>query len=237
MDMKDAKDTLVLVVDDDEKLRDLVVEYLGSYGYATATLPDGREAVETVERLGPDMVILDVMMPGPDGFEVLRELRGRFAVPVLMLTAKGDDMDRVLGLEMGADDYLPKPFNPRELLARIKAVLRRTPEGAESHDEAGIVAVDGLRLDTTRHLLASESQTVDLSTTECRLLAVLMRRPGRVQSRDDLMNKVWDREFTAYDRSIDVHISKLRAKLAALPGGQDRIKTVWGAGYTFVGES
>ena len=225
----------ILLIDDDEPLRELVTEYLKGYGFTVNTLPDGVKAVETVVAYPPDLIILDVMMPGPDGFEVLQKLRGHTQVPVIMLTAKGDDADRIVGLELGADDYLPKPFNPRELLARIRAVLRRTEPAAPVGARPARLEAGGLTLDLTRQELCVAGQRKELSYTEARLLATLMGRPDTIFSRDELMSLVWARDFEAYDRNIDVHISHLRAILKPYPEHSNRIRTIWGTGYLFVG--
>jgi len=226
----------VLIVDDDDKLRELLVEYLEEYGYTVHTLPSGAECVRTVREIKPSVVVLDVMMPGKDGLEVLRELRGVSPVPVIMLTAKGEDTDRIVGLELGADDYMSKPFNPRELLARIKAILRRSVSGGDGDkDAAHVIKAGGLILDTAKHSLLIEGDEIDLAATEFRLLKVLMANANRALTRDDLMDLVWDKDFSAYDRSIDVHISKLRSQLKPYDAHAKRIKTVWGTGYMFVG--
>jgi len=225
---------MILIVDDDRKLRDLLAEFLQGYGYGVRALPDGEDLLPLLARGGVDLVVLDVMMPGKDGFELLHEMRREHRVPVVMLTAKGEDTDRIVGLEMGADDYLPKPFNPRELLARIKAVLRRCEAGAEAEPDGGELAAGGLRLDVGRQLLQVGAEVVELSSTEFRLLRALMERPNVTLSRERLMNLVWGKDFSAYDRSIDVHISKLRGKLEKQPGHEKRIKTVWGTGYMFI---
>ena len=240
MDQKGSPmDEKVLLVDDDGKLRKLLQEYLEGYGFQVVALPDGTAALETIREKPVDIVILDVMMPKLDGFEVLKNIRTEFSLPVIMLTAKGEDADRIVGLELGADDYLPKPFNPRELLARMKAVLRRTrpqeepriPAGAAGSIEAG-----GLVLNKARRSLVIEEQEVDLSLTEYKLLEALMSRPNMVLSRDELMNFARGKDFMAFDRSIDVHISKVRAKLEPYPRFRNIIKTIWGTGYMFVDE-
>jgi two-component system phosphate regulon response regulator OmpR len=230
----------VLIVDDDEKLRKLLTEYLGDYGFQVLALADGSSVMETIRTETPDIVILDIMLPEKDGLEILKEIRTDFSVPVIMLTAKGEDADRIVGLELGADDYLPKPFNPRELVARMKAVLRRglprknddTLKGENLFVEAG-----GLVLNKAKQILLVENLEIELSSTEYRLLAALMEHPNIVLSRDKLMDLAQGRDFVAFDRSIDVHISKLRAKLEPYPRFQKVIKTVWGTGYMFVDES
>lgn len=225
----------ILLIDDDEPLRDLVTEYLQGYGFTVKTLPDGIRAVETVAADPPALIILDVMMPGPDGFEVLQKLRAHSQTPVVMLTAKGDDADRIVGLEMGADDYLPKPFNPRELLARIRAVLRRAEAKPAGEGRLARLEAGGLALDMSRQELCIGEDRKSLSYTEARLLSTLMGRPDTIFSRDELMNLVWARDFEAYDRNIDVHISHLRALLKSYPEHANRIRTIWGTGYLFVG--
>jgi two-component system phosphate regulon response regulator OmpR len=227
----------VLIVDDDEKLRKLLKEYLEGYGFQILTLADGIAVLETIQRESPDMVILDIMLPKKDGLDALRELRTESSVPVIMLTAKGEDADRIVGLELGADDYLPKPFNPRELLARMKAVWRRSVPEAKRGDrgeEDVLIEAGGLVLNRARQTLFVEENEVELSTTEYKLLKALMEHPNRVLNRDRLMNLTHGRDFMAFDRSIDVHVSKLRAKLAPYPHLKKCIKTVWGTGYMFV---
>ncbi|MGD9077032.1 MAG: response regulator [Desulfobacteraceae bacterium] len=225
----------VLLVDDDEKLLKLVKEYLEGYGFRVVTLPDGSAVMKTIVAKSPDIVILDIMLPGKDGLAVLKEVRTAHSVPVIMLTAKGEDADRIVGLELGADDYLPKPFNPRELLARVRAVLRRPPrlEDAETQEDK-LIRVGGMSLNTARQALLVEGKEVELSSTEYKLLETLMKHPNVVMTRDQLMTLARGRDFMAFDRSIDVHISKLRAKLKPFPKYRKSIKTVWGSGYMFV---
>ena len=222
----------VLLVDDDEKLRNLLSEYLEGYGYRVLTLVDGSAVPETIKKESPDIVILDIMMPVKDGLDVLKDIRRTYPIPVIMLTAKGEATDRIVGLELGADDYLPKPFDPRELLARIKAVLRRgLPTVKEaSKDEAIVIKAGGLILNRAKQTLTVEDKEVELSSTEYKILEALM-------DHDRLMNLARGRDFMAFDRTIDVHISKLRAKLDAYPRFRKTIKTVWGTGYMFVDES
>ena len=230
----------ILLVDDDAKLRKLLTEYLEGYGYCVRTAPDGLEALEALRREVPDIIILDVMMPHKDGLEVLSEIRSEHAIPVIMLTAKGEEADRIVGLELGADDYLPKPFNPRELLARIKAVLRRVrPSGQASavREEPDILLAGSLTLNRDKRALYIDEREIELSATEFNLLEALMSRPNTVMNRDQLMNLARGRDFIAFDRSVDVHISKLRAKLKAFPSCENVIKTIWGVGYMFVDES
>jgi len=232
----------VLIVDDDEKLRKLLKEYLEGYDFHIVTLPDGSSVLNTIRTASPDMIILDIMLPGRDGLDVLKEIRLEHAVPVIMLTAKGEDADRIVGLELGADDYLPKPFNPRELLARMKAVWRRYGPGDKretdaAEDESMFIKAGGLALNKAKQTILVEGKDIELSSTEYKLLKALMEHPNRVLSRDRLMNLARGRDFMAFDRSIDVHVSKLRAKLASYPHFRKCIKTVWGTGYMFVDQS
>jgi len=225
----------VLLVDDDEKLQNLVKEYLEGYGFQVLTLPDGSAVLNTIAAEVPDMVILDIMLPGKDGLDLLKEVRTEYSVPVIMLTAKGEDADRIVGLELGADDYLPKPFNPRELLARIRAVLRRPPRLDDAGtEEDKFISVGGICLNRAKQVLLVEGHEVTLSSTEYKLLEALMKHPNMVMTRDQLLNLARGRDFMAFDRSIDVHISKLRAKLKPFPDYHACIRTVWGTGYMFV---
>jgi two-component system phosphate regulon response regulator OmpR len=230
----------VLIVDDDTKLRKLLKEYLEGYGYQIRTLSDGLDVTNRLKDDEPDIIILDIMMPKKDGLEVLQDIRRMSKVPVIMLTAKGEDTDRIVGLEMGADDYLPKPFNPRELLARIKAIGRRIGLHTEQEVEGSKklpIRAGGLVLNKARQTVEVGDKELDLSSTEYKILKVLMERPNRVLNRDQLMNLAKGKDFMAFDRSIDVHISKLRAKVESDPGSPKRIKTVWGTGYMFVDTS
>ncbi len=227
----------VLIIDDDEKLRKLLKEYLEGNGFKVLTLSDGSDVKKTLRKESPEMVILDIMLPGKDGLEVLKEIRTDDTIPVIMLTAKGDQTDRIVGLELGADDYLPKPFNPRELLARMRAVLRRaSPEDRDKvrKKEDTFLKAGGVTLNKAKQTILIEDRELELSSTEYKILEVLMRHPNVVFSRDQLMNLARGRDFMAFDRSIDVHISKLRAKLEPDPRSPTRIKTVWGAGYMFI---
>jgi two-component system phosphate regulon response regulator OmpR len=227
----------VLIIDDDEKLQRLLKEYLGRNGFYALTLLNGSRVLETIRSESPDLIILDIMLPGKDGLEVLKDIRKDHNLPIIMLTAKGEDTDRIVGLELGADDYLPKPFNPRELLARIKAILRRSvsPEKPESPlKESLLIRAGGWTLNKARQTVSTGEKELDLSSAEYRILEVLMKHPNIVLSRDQLMTLARGRDFMAFDRSIDVHISKLRAKLETDSHAPRRIKTIWGTGYLFV---
>jgi two-component system phosphate regulon response regulator OmpR len=225
------------VVDDDLRLQKLLGEYLEGYGFQVSRLTDGLKVVETIQRTRPDIVVLDIMLPGRDGLEVLGDIRAGSRIPVIMLTAKGEETDRIVGLEMGADDYLPKPFNPRELLARLRAVLRRAPDLQDEETEerkSRFLQIGDLKLDLEGRALLVEGEKVELSATEYKLLKAMMSRPNTVFSRDRLLSLARGRDLTAFDRSVDVHISNLRAKLKPFPGLGMVIKTVWGSGYMLV---
>jgi len=222
----------ILIVDDDPGIRSLLSDYLQANGYRTSTAADGRAMKQALSTARIDLIVLDLMLPGEDGLVLCRNLRVSSDVPVIMLTARGDEMDRILGLEMGADDYLPKPFNPRELLARIKVVLKRTrimltPD--KSRHE--LIRFAGWTLDPVARHLESEKGVVPLSGAEYRLLEVLLAHPNRILSRDQLLDLTQGRDADPFDRSIDVLISRLRKRLGDDPKSPAIIKTVRGEGY------
>jgi two-component system response regulator CpxR len=227
--------TRVLVVDDDAELCELLREYLEGEGYAVQTAGDGERGASAALDGTVELVVLDVMLPGLSGFDVLRRIRARSAVPVIMLTARGEDVDRIVGLELGADDYLAKPFNPRELAARIRAVLRRTTAGAAGASPT-VVTVGDLELDAGARRVRRAGEVVELTGTEFSLLERLVRAAGTVVRRDALFREVLGRRAAAYDRSLDVHLSNLRRKLGPLPGGGERIATLRGVGFQYVVE-
>ena len=224
----------ILVVDDDPEIRHLLQSYLEKNGYQVSTAAEGGGMWQALERSRIDLIVLDLMLPGVDGLELCRNLRARSRIPVIMLTARGDEMDRVLGLEMGADDYLAKPFSSRELLARIKVVLRRVRDLpidplAETPDK---LAFSGWVLDTrTQHLTSPEALVIPLSNAEYRLLQVLLSHPNRVLTRDQLLDLTQGREGGPFDRSIDVLIGRLRKRLGDDAKQPELIKTVRGRGY------
>jgi two-component system response regulator CpxR len=218
----------ILLIDDDAELCSLLVEFLTREGFSIECEHEGKRGLERALHGGFDLIVLDVMLPGLDGFEILRRLRADSHVPVLMLTARGEDMDRIAGLEMGADDYLAKPFNPRELLARIHAILRRIERPASPE---GPLEVNGVRIDPGTREVSVNGRKIEVTTFEFDILELLMRSAGQVVSRDDLMEHLYNRKATAFDRSVDMHISHLRKKLET---GQPLIKTIRGAGYQFV---
>jgi len=227
----------ILIIDDDIKLVELLSEYLGGHQFEVSYILDGLNALNEIKHRTPDLIILDYMMPGKDGLEVLREIRVHYNVPIIMLTAKGDETDRIVGLELGADDYLPKPFNPRELLARIKAILRREAAHLPSNNSQNndlVIRAGDLILNRAAHTIEVNGTIVDLSTTEFNILEVLMKNPNRVLNRDQIMTMAQGKNFMAFDRSIDIHISKIRSKIETDPSLPRRIKTVWGTGYMFV---
>jgi two-component system OmpR family response regulator len=226
----------LLVVDDDREIRDLLSRFLTKHGYRVTAAKDAREARRILAEARINLVILDVMMPGEDGLSLCRELRAKSPTPIVMLTAMGEDTDRIVGLEMGADDYLPKPFNPRELLARIKAVLRRA--GAlrpiEPVERGKLLRFAGWTLDLGRRRLESPAGTpIELSTGEYELLVALAERPQRVLNRDQLLDLARGRAAIPFDRSIDVQVSRLRRKIEADPKSPQIITTVRGGGYMF----
>ena len=223
----------ILVVDDDREIRELLAHFLREHGFAVAVAADGVEMFQRLEVQVPDLIVLDLMLPGEDGLSLCRRLSATQTVPIIMLTAVAADADRIVGLEMGADDYLTKPFNPRELLARIRAVLRRAGQSAAG--EGGQrVSFEGWELDLGRHELKREDGTlVLLSAGEFRLLQVLSENPQQVLSRDFLLERTHGRESGPFDRSVDIQLSRLRRKIEVDPKEPGIIKTVRGGGYMF----
>ena len=227
----------VLVVEDDTELSALLADYLGREGFSVRIAPDGNAGLAQAAAGACCLVLLDIMLPGRDGIEVLRELRRTSSVPVIMLTAKGDDVDRIVGLELGADDYLPKPFNPRELIARIKAVLRRSGAAPEEAGEAPRLLVRGpLVIDLEGYRATLNGSPLELTAIEFALLRELAHSAGRALTRETLLDRVRGREFELFDRSIDVHISHLRQKLGDDPQQPRYIRTVRSVGYMFIAE-
>ena len=220
-------DTRALLVEDDRKLAELVAEFLGKHGVATSIAPDGTRALAMLAASPFDIVLLDLTLPGLDGFEVARRVRERWTAPIIMVTARGDDADKIVGLELGADDYLAKPFNPRELLARIRAVLRRAQGADEARFSAG-----GLEIDYASREVKVAGRRQDLTTNEFEVLAALARHAGRVLSREQLLDLIKGAAADeAFDRSIDVHVSRIRQKIEPDPRHPRYLKTVRGAGY------
>jgi DNA-binding response OmpR family regulator len=230
----------ILVVEDDPTLRETLAYNLARQGYDVKTASDGQSAVESAERSMPDLVVLDIMLPVIDGYEVCRILRKKSNVPILMLTARDDEIDRVLGLEMGADDYLTKPFSMREFIARVKAQLRRVrfdreDKDAESQLPSDILEFDNLIIDVKRHEASLNKNPLNLKPKEFDLLLFLARHRRQVLSRDQIMDRVWGWDFTGASRTVDVHVRWLREKIEKDPAAPQRIITVRGAGYRFEG--
>jgi two-component system response regulator CpxR len=221
----------ILLVDDDKGLCELLSEFLESEGFEVETVHDGEKAVPRALGEPFALVILDVMLPGLGGVEVLKSIRRQSSVPVLMLTARGDDVDRIVGLELGADDYLPKPFNPRELVARIRAVLRRGRMETPGENQGNVLRVADLAIDPAARHVSVGGTRVELTTVEFDLLETLAQGAGTAFSRENLVRQVLKRPFSPFDRSLDVHVSNLRRKIGTYPDGSERIKTVRGLGY------
>jgi DNA-binding response OmpR family regulator len=227
----------ILVIDDDTELCELLADYLTPEGFAVEAVHDGRTGAERALAGEHSLVVLDVMLPEVNGFDVLRRIREHSRMPVIMLTARGDDVDRIVGLEMGADDYLPKPFNPRELVARIRAIQRRAEMAPERDSRAAHaperLAVGDIELDPGTRMVRRSGEAIELTAVEFSLLETLLRRAGQVVEREDLVRTVLGRRLSPYDRSIDVHVSSLRKKLGHEVSGMERIKTVRGVGYQY----
>ncbi|MBN1884854.1 MAG: response regulator transcription factor [Candidatus Krumholzibacteriota bacterium] len=228
-------DATILIIDDDAKLNERLGRYLDAFGLAVVSATRPTEGLRLLETERPDLVILDVMMPEMDGFEALREMRGRGDVPVIMLTARGDVDDRIAGLELGADDYLPKPFDPRELVARIQTVLRRH-RAVPGEGTGGVRRFGDLAVDTDRGSVELAGEPVALTDLEFGILAALVSRAGEAVGRDTLAGEIRGIERSAVDRSLDVAVSRLRQKLGDDPKRPRFIKTAWGTGYSFIGE-
>ncbi len=221
--------TNILIVDDDVELCGLLKEFLEAEGLGVRIANDGRAGLDEARKPGLDLIVLDVMMPELNGMDVLKELRKESRIPVIMLTARGEDLDRILGLELGADDYLPKPCNPRELLARIRAVLRRSSMMAGRNE----IVVDDLEMNIGSRQIKRAGEEVDLTSTEFSILLSLLQHQGEVVSKRDLYISALNREPVQHDRSIDMHVSNLRRKLGPTPDGEPRIETIRGIGYQY----
>ncbi|HEX5479283.1 MAG TPA: response regulator transcription factor [Dehalococcoidia bacterium] len=221
----------ILVVDDEKNIVQLARLYLTNEGYRVETAADGKQALERAKSVRPDLIVLDIMMPEMDGLTVCRELRKTSNVPVIILTARGDDIDRIIGLEIGADDYMAKPFNPRELVARVKAVLRRAQGEREAPE---VIEVDGLRIDAASREVTLDGKAITLRAKEFELLSAFAQHKGTVLDRERLLRMVWGADYYGDTRTIDVHVAWLREKLA---NSSVKIQTVWGVGYKLVVES
>ena len=226
----------ILIIDDERELRTMLSSYLQAEGFETLEAADGQRGLESATKARPDLIILDVGLPGVDGFEVLRRLRQQSDVPVIMLTARSEEVDRVVGLTVGADDYVTKPFSPREVSARITAILRRSSMATRSgEEELEVMRFEGLTIDSARREVVVDGQPVEMSTLEFDLLAALAASPGRVFSREQLMEKVWGWDYFGVDRVVDVHVVNIRKALGDDPAHPRFLGTVRGVGYKFVG--
>jgi two-component system response regulator CpxR len=225
----------VLLIDDDEELGSMLKEYLGKNGFQLKTAHRGDTGLRAALQRQWALVLLDVMLPGMDGFEVLKRIRTESSVNVLLLTARGEDVDRIIGLEIGADDYVPKPFNPRELLARMRAILRRN--SIQGQRESGVLRVQDLELDPAARRVLQRGRRLDLTDVEFSLLESLMRSPGKVVNREELSETVLGRKFDPFDRSLDMHVCRLRRKLARNGSQDELVKTIRGVGYQLVVDS
>ena len=224
----------ILIIDDDIQLSELIGEFLESFNYDVYSKHNPKEGLAFLNETGADIVILDIMLPGMDGFQVLRKIRENSTIPVVMLTARGEVTDRIVGLELGADDYLPKPFEPRELLARIQSILRRSQSPGSMID---VIKFDFLTIDKLKQEVLLEDEVVHLSTTEYEALLLFSENPGKVLDREELVENLRGITWQSYDRSVDVLVSRLRSKLGETPSNTRFIKTVHGVGYKFIGKS
>jgi DNA-binding response OmpR family regulator len=222
----------ILVIDDDKKLNQLLKDFLGDFGFQTLTATHPAEGLTKLRQKSPDLVILDVMLPEMNGFEVCKRIRQTHSVPVIMLTARGEPMDKIVGLEIGADDYVAKPFEPRELVARIQAVLRRSQKINDTRPRK----LGRLEIDFSRRIVCLDGKPVDLTTNEFTTLALLAGNPGKVFDRDQILQELRGIDSDAFNRTVDITISRLRQKLKDDPQKPSFIKTVWGAGYVFIGK-
>ena len=223
----------LLVVDDDPELRELITAYLSKQGYEIVAVADGGAMDHAFAAGGVDLVILDLMLPGEDGLDIAKRLKQTTDVPIIIVSAQGEEIDRIVGLEVGADDYIGKPFNPRELLARVRAVLRRVRGSGTVGPLARVVEFGDFRLDLNAHLLTRDGTTVPLTSGEFDLLGILVRHPNQVLDRDRILDLLTGAERSPFDRSIDVRITRLRSKIEPDPSSPVFIRTIWGKGYMF----
>lgn len=221
----------ILVVDDDTNISELISLYLNKEGYETKEVANGKLALEVFEKFRPDLVLLDIMLPGADGYDVCKEIRKKHRTPIIMLTAKGEVFDKVLGLELGADDYMVKPFDPKELVARVKAVLRRNSLLVEEEKTKNRIVLDNLIIDKDNYSVTFEGNLVELPPKELEVLYFLANHPKQVFTREQLLDKIWGYDFVGDTRTVDVHIKRLRDKFEGEHSWS--IKTVWGVGYKF----
>jgi DNA-binding response OmpR family regulator len=222
----------ILIIDDDAKLNQLLKDFLKDFGYAVITATRPTKGLKKLQQESPDLVILDIMLPEMDGFEVCRAIRQTSKIPIIMLTARGEVTDKVVGLELGADDYLAKPFEPRELVARIQSVLRRSQQISDHQT----LTFDRLTIDLAKRLALLDGNPVDLTTNEFAALALLARNAGKVLNRDQILQELRGMDCDAFNRSVDIAVSRLRQKLKDNPKSPEFIKTIWGSGYMFIGK-
>lgn len=225
--------SLILIIDDDEKLNQLLKDFLADFGFETISATHPADGLKLLKKKSPDLVILDVMMPDMDGFEVCKAIRQSHTVPIIMLTARGEVTDKVVGLELGADDYLAKPFEPRELVARIHSVLRRS----QKIDDSKPQTFGRLEIDFPKRIVKLDGEIVDLTTNEFVALVLLVKNAGKVLDRDQILQELRGMDCDAFNRSVDITMSRLRQKLSDNPKKPIFIKTVWGTGYVFIGEA
>ena len=221
----------ILIIDDDEKLNELLTSFLSDFGYHAVSATHPEQGLKKLKKLHPDLIILDVMLPEMNGFDVCKTIRKTDSVPIIMLTARGELTDRVIGLEIGADDYLPKPFEPRELVARIQSILRRTG----STGQGDIRIFGSLVIDTVKQTVTLEGKTLGLTTNEFAALSLLTQFPGKVLNRDQILQELRGIDCEAFNRSVDITMSRLRQKMKDDPRNPAYIKTIWGTGYAFIG--
>jgi len=231
--MGDHERPRLLVVDDDAELRELAEAYLSQQGFDVASVADGTAMDARLANEKFDLLILDLMLPGEDGLSIAKRLKGKIDIPIIMVSAQGEDIDRIVGLEVGADDYIAKPFNPRELLARIRAVLRRAKARPASGERGDVIRFGEFELDLGAHRLTRRGEIVSLTSGEFDLLAILARHPNKVLDRDRILDLLTGAERSPFDRSIDVRVTRLRGKLERDPSKPVYIKTIWGKGYLF----
>ncbi|MDX1707261.1 MAG: response regulator transcription factor [Desulfobacterales bacterium] len=222
----------ILIIDDDKRLNQLLKDFLNDFGYAVLTATHPAKGLKKLKQASPDLVILDIMLPQMDGFEVCRMIRQTSSIPIIMLTARGEVTDKVVGLELGADDYLAKPFEPRELVARIQSVLRRSQPFGDNQ----MLTFDRLTIDPDKRVALLDGKPVDLTTNEFAALALLARNAGKVLNRDQILQELRGMDCDAFNRSVDIAVSRLRQKLNDNPKSPEFIKTVWGSGYVFIGK-
>ena len=223
----------ILIVEDEEKIASLLCDYLKEAGFRTSTQNNGDRVIAQIKKDPSDLILLDIMLPGKNGMELCREIRQFSNIPIIMITARVEEIDRLLGLELGADDYICKPFSPREVVARVKAIFRRLHAEPRTHN----LVIGSISLDDKTHQVMIDKQLLNLTPNEFGLLKIMMRRPNRVFSRSELINRVQGYEFEGYDRTIDSHIKNLRKKIAQKLPGQEIITTVYGVGYKFSASS